>query len=594
MLFSLFAAAALLAAQPDTLQAVTVVADRGVVVSRTDTVLIQSGMDVSGALLQLPGLTVGDYGGAAGLKSVSLRGFGSAHTAIYLDGVRVGNVQSGQLDLGMLGMGSLGSVVADYAQNSVSFQTLRPVFREAPIAGTFRLQGGSFGTWKPYGRLDARLGERWSLSAHAAGIVSQGDFPLEDGSLRVNNDIKQLQAGADVWGLLEGGDFHGKVYYNGSKRGTPGSVSWPSEDRQNDRNLLAQAVLRKAFGPVYSLDVSAKASYDDLSYLSQWGDSRYEQTELQLNTAHKWRLQPWWTVSLAADLSWDGLKSDLYNASRLGTVAAAASAFRTERFQADLALEYAGVFDKGGVQWNSFSPSADLRFTLVDGLDAVAFGRRAYRTPTFNDLYYPDSGNPDLKPEDAWLADVGLDLNRELGAWALNARLDGYYNYLTNKITWAPVDEMGYIWLPYNVGKVQAKGLDALLAAQYAAGDWKTGGSVRYGWQKAVDKTPDSYTYDQQLAYIPVHTLVLTAHAAWKGWQAEGLFHLRAGREDGMGNKLDWNTLDVSLSKAFCLGKAGSLGFQVKAANLLDHHFELTSGYPMPGRSFLAGLEYKF
>ena len=585
----------MLAAQPDTLQAVTVVADRGVVVSRTDTVFIHSNSDVSGTLLQLPGLSVGDYGGAAGNKSVSLRGFGSAHTAIYLDGVRVGNVQSGQLDLGMLGMGSLGAVVADYAQNSLSFQTLRPVFHDSPVAGTVRVQGGSFGTWKPYGRMDFRLGEQWSLSAHAGGIISKGDFLLADDQRRVNNDIKQIQAGADLFGLLKGGDIHGKVYFNGSDRGTPGSIAYPSAtDRQKDRNVLGQAVLRKSFNRLYTLHLSAKASYDDLKYFSEWGNSRYEQTELQLNTVHKFHLQPWWTVSLAADLAWDGLKSDMYNESRVGTVVALASAFRAERFKADVALEYAGTFDKDGASWNSFSPSADLRYTLVNGLDVVAFGRRAYRTPTFNDLYYPGSGNKDLKPEDGWLADLGLDFVHSWCDWTVKARLDGYYNYLTNKITWAPADDTGMIWLPFNVGKVQAKGLDALLGADYAAGDWKVGGSVRYGWQKAVDKTPDSYTFDQQLAYVPVHTLVLTANAAWKGWRLEGLYHLRAGRTDAAGTNLDWNTLDCTLGKSICLGKAGSLSLQVRASNLLNRRFELNAGYPMPGRAFLGGLEYKF
>lgn len=594
MLFSFLTAAVLMAAQPDTLQAVTVVADHGVVVSRTDTVKIQSGTTVSEALLQFPGLSVGDYGGAAGLKSVSLRGFGGAHTAIYLDGVRVGNVQSGQLDLGMLGMGSLGTVVTDYAQNSVSFQTLRPVFLDRPVAGTVRLQGGSFGTWRPYGRLDFRLGKRWSLSAHANGIISKGNFPLEDGSKRLNNDIKQIQAGADIFGLLEGGDFHGKMYYNGSDRGTPGSLSWPSNDCQKDRNALTQVALRKAFGPLYTLHLSAKASYDDLQYLSEWGDTRYEQTELQLNSAHKFHILDWWTVSLAADLSWDGLKSNMYNESRLGTVAALASAFRTKRFKADLALEYAGVFDKGGAHWNSFSPSADLRFTILDGFDVVAFGRRAYQTPTFNDLYYPDSGNPELKPEDGWLTDLGLDFARSFSFVTIKARLDGFYNYLTNKITWAPADETGYFWLPYNVGKVQAKGLDAMAAADFVLGDWRLGFNYRYSWQKIVDKTPDSYTYDQQLAYVPIHTLVLSEYVSWKGWRLESLYHVRSGRTDGAGTNLDWNTLDCSLGKTFCLGKAGSLALQVKANNLMNRRFELNAGYPMPGRSFMGGIEYKF
>ena len=101
MLLSLLAGLFLMPAA-DTLQAVTVVADRGVVVSRTDTVSL-SQYDVAGSLMQVPGLYVGDYGFGAGLKSASLRGLGSAHTAIYVDGIRVGNVQSGQNDLGMLG-----------------------------------------------------------------------------------------------------------------------------------------------------------------------------------------------------------------------------------------------------------------------------------------------------------------------------------------------------------------------------------------------------------------------------------------------------------------------------------------------------------
>ena len=83
----------------DSLGAATVTADKGVVVSRIDVLPVSGTFSVSEVLNLSSGLHVGDNGGVAGLKSVSLRGLGSAHTAIYLDGVRVGNVQSGQNDL---------------------------------------------------------------------------------------------------------------------------------------------------------------------------------------------------------------------------------------------------------------------------------------------------------------------------------------------------------------------------------------------------------------------------------------------------------------------------------------------------------------
>ena len=76
MLFSILISAGLLLAdrpaepaeQPsDTLHAVTVTADKGVVISRTDTLHITNTSDITGELHQVPGLQLGDYGGFAGL-----------------------------------------------------------------------------------------------------------------------------------------------------------------------------------------------------------------------------------------------------------------------------------------------------------------------------------------------------------------------------------------------------------------------------------------------------------------------------------------------------------------------------------------------
>ena len=591
MLLSLLAGLFLMPAA-DTLQAVTVVADRGVVVSRTDTVSL-SQYDIAGSLLQVPGLYVGDYGFGAGLKSVSLRGLGSAHTAIYVDGIRIGNVQSGQNDLGMLGFENFSTTVVDYAQNSLSFQTARPVFGARPVAGRLRLGAGSFDTWQPYGRLDFRLSDRVSLSTHVSGNYTKGNYPLAEEGERTNNDLKQLRGGIDLFGLVDRGDWHTKVYYNSADRGTPGSLSWPSTDRQTDRNFFAQGSLRKRLSDDYQLRVSAKGSYDDLSYQSEWGDSNYYQTEFQLNTAQEYQLQPWWTLTLAADLQWDGLKGNMYDESRIGTVLALGSAFRTQRLQADLALEYGGTFENNGKDWNVISPSADLRLDLGCGLDLVAFGRRAYRVPTFNELYYPGYGNKDLKPEDAWLADLGLDWHLTRGAWTVTARADGFYNDLKNKIISAPSEDP-MVWLPYNVGKVQAWGADLLAGAQWNQDGRKAGFTARYGWQKALDKTPDSATYDSQIPYVARKTLVLTADGGYKGWTLSALFQLRDGRRDGTGALPAWRTLDLTAGKEFSFNDGMVLGVSVSARNLTDCRYDIIRDYPMPGRHFMAALEFRF
>ena len=593
----LFAAGLLVAETPDTLQAVTIVADKGVVVSRTDTVSIKNYTTAAEALLRVPGLGISDYGGLAGLKGVSLRGLGTAHTDIYLDGVRVSNFQSGQNDLGMLPLEVLGSAVVDYAQNSVSFRTAKPVFGDCPFGGQIGLQVGSFGTWMPSVRLNAKASERVSISAYASGILTKGDFPYGDGNTRrTGNDLKQIRAGYDVFGTLTGGEWQIKSYINASDRGTPGSLSWPSDDRQRDKNLVLQGFLRKAFSDLYTLNISAKGAWDGIFYQSAWGNSEYDFTNLQLNSSHTFRIADWWGVSLAADIERGTLKSPgLYDAARTAVIGALATAFRFERFQADLALEYRGTFDKGAKGLNSLSPSVDLRFTLFEGFDIVAFGRRAFRAPTFNELYYPGYGNPDLRPEDAWLFDLGIDWHTALSeSWALGLKVDGYYNSLKDKIISAPSADDPYVWLPYNVGKVQAKGADVALSLRYVGDRLAAGLSARYSYQSALDKTPDSYTFNQQIPYVAKNTVVLAGDVALAGWRLDAVWNLRSGRFDASGEMPAWNTLDLTLSKDFRLGRVGVLGLNVSARNLLDCRYELVRDYPMPGRSFLGGFTFKF
>lgn len=597
-LSSLLIAAGLLVAEtPDTLQAVTIVADKGVVVSRTDTLSISNNGTVADALLRLPGLGLSDYGGLAGLKGVSLRGLGTAHTDIYLDGVRVSNFQSGQNDLGMLPLETLGSAVVDYAQNSLSFRTARPVFGgNRAFAGRVSLQAGSFGTWLPSVRFDVKASERVSISAHAAGVFTKGNFPYGGGNtLREDNDLRQLRAGYDVFGTMTGGEWHIKSFINASDRGTPGSLSWPSADRQQDKNAVVQGSLRKAFSELYTLNVSAKGGWDNIYYISEWGNSNYDFTDLQLNTSHTFRLTSWWGVSLAADIERGTLKASGYDAARTAAVAALATAFRLERFKADLALEYNGTFDRGAQGLNSLSPSLDLRFTLTKGLDITAFGRRAFRAPTFNELYYPGYGNPALKPEDAWLTGIGLDWHTAFGeAWKLDAKADFFYNSLKDKIISAPSEADPYLWLPYNIGRVEAKGVDVSAALRYDDGLWTGGMSARYAWQSALDKTPDSYTLNQQIPYVARHTVTLAADIARAGWCFDALWNWRGGRFDASGAMPDWNTLDLTLRKRFTLGGDCALTLFVSAKDLLDCRYELVRDYPMPGRSVLGGIEFKF
>ena len=99
------------------------------------------------------------------------------------------------------------------------------------------------------------------------------------------------------------------------------------------------------------------------------------------------------------------------------------------------------------------------------------------------------------------------------------------------------------------------------------------------------------------LAAFPVDEegyIVIFDGSSLAGWRLDAVWNLRSGRFDANGEMPDWNTLDLSLSKDFRLGRVGVLGLNVTVRDLLDCRYELVRDYPMPGRSVLGGFTFKF
>lgn len=598
LLNSILFSAALLVAEPtDTLSKAIVIADRGAVVSRVDTISISNPQGSIVSLTNsLPGLLLSDYGGVSGGKTISLRGLGASHTAIYVDGLKVSNLQTGQSDLGLLDLGSFGRAFVDYAQNSVSFQSLAPVFSEGKnIGGAVSFHSGSFGTYTPGASIDLRLSPRVSLRTSVGGVFSEGDFRYGSGLRRKDNDIKQVRGGFDFFGSADNASWRAKAYINSSDRGTPGSVSYPSEDRQRDLMSFVQGSLHKRVSGLYSIDLAAKGSWDRILFKSAWGDSDYHQSEYQLHSTHSFNINRWLTTSIVAGASYASLDSDMYNASRWSSEATATASCRIRWFSANLELAYNGYYDRHHPARNYFTPSADLSFTVFRGFKLVGFARRAPRVPNFNELYYVGYGNPDLKAEDAFLSDVGVEYRRAVSRHlGIVSKIDGFHNVLKDKITSAPTAENPNIWLPFNIGKVLSSGLDASFALDFAKGETLAHFTARYSFQNAEDRTRGSSNYGSQIPYVARHSLYLGAKSSYRLWSTEVKWTYRASRRDSSGPLPRWNTLDLSFGRELRLRHCGPVLLKVDMENLCSQRYELVRDYPMPSFSITGGVEFKF
>ena len=81
--------------------------------------------DLSEAVKRFSGVTVQDYGGIGGLKTVSVRSLGAKHTAVCYDGVTVTDAQSGQVDISRFSLDNVDMISLSIGQADDIFQTAR-------------------------------------------------------------------------------------------------------------------------------------------------------------------------------------------------------------------------------------------------------------------------------------------------------------------------------------------------------------------------------------------------------------------------------------------------------------------------------------
>ncbi|WP_448216087.1 TonB-dependent receptor domain-containing protein [Endozoicomonas sp. 2B-B] len=103
---------------------------------------------------------------------------------------------------------------------------------------------------------------------------------------------------------------------------------------------------------------------------------------------------------------------------------------------------------------------------LTENFRIVASYGTAFRAPSFNDLYYPDAGNPNIKPETSKNAELALKGHHAIGNWSVAI----FQNDIEDLIAWAPSAADQNKWVPSNVDEARIKGIEAVV--QKRIDDW--------------------------------------------------------------------------------------------------------------------------
>lgn len=609
-------------------------------------------LQLSDAVKRFSGVTVKDYGGVGGLKTVSVRSLGAQHTVIGYDGIAITDCQTGQIDLGRFSLENVDRVALSNGQDDNIFQparffasagvlhieTLAPEFEaEERTHLRAKVKAGSWGLANPSFRIERKAGRKWALTGDAEWMSSDGRYPFtlyygdeNDASSREkrqNTEVRAWRAEAGLYGTFSSREqWRLKAYYYQSSRGLPAAATYyynHSNQHLWDKNAFVQSNYRKEFGQRFALRLAGKWNwsyqrYLDPDYKGSTGqtENNYYQQEYYLSASALWRALDNLSFSLATDGSVNRMNADLRAFAkpvRYSWLTALAGKYVTDWMTLSASVlatwvhEDAERGNSAGIHRKlspyvgvSFKPFAAEEFRLR------AFYKDIFRLPSFNDLYYGQTGNIGLKPENARQLNVGLTYTKRICDVIpyLTLTADAYMNRVTDKIVAIPTKNL-FVWSMVNLGKVDIKGMDVTgsLGIRPCEG-YALNLSGNYTYQRALDvtapdpSTAEGKTYKHQIAYTPrvSGSGQAVLETPWVDLSYAVLF---SGKRYMLGQNIAENRLpeyadhSVSARREF-RWRDVSASVAVEVLNLADKNYEIVKNFPMPGRSFrvTVGIDY--
>lgn len=614
-------------------------------------------LQVSDAVKYFSGVTVKDYGGVGGLKTVSVRSLGAAHTAVSYDGIVLSDCQTGQVDIGRFSLDNVDMLSLYNGQSDNIFQparsiasaallnirTLAPVFREhSSVNGKVSVKTGSFGLFNPVLLVRKKFTDVFSASVSGELLTAGGAYPylMDYGSAdgvtseekRVNSDVTNVRLeGAFYANFEDGSDGSLKAYYYDSERGLPGATIFYNENaftsqRAHDRTFFVQSHFGTDLSEEVSVLLNAKynsgyLNYLDTAVLNDAGYERsiYRQQEYYASFAMLYKAFRNISFSFSSDGFVNTLDADYENElltaafphpvryswlSALSAKYVSENLLGTASLLSTVAREMVVDGAEAAPNRQKLSPYLSVTYKPFESYDLRFrfFYKDVFRMPTFNDLYYTRVGNAALKPEQTDQLNAGITWSVSPGSFCslISLTVDAYRNYVKDKIVALPTRKNILLWSMTNLGKVQTDGLDITFETGLSFSD-KIGLSLggAYSYMKALDlTTPGGNTYQHQIPYTP--RVSGSARAALETpWVDVAYSLLWSGkRYSGYQNYAE-NSLpgyadhSISVSREFGFMHQKII-INAEALNILNKNYAIIRWYPMPGRSFRTTIAWKW
>ncbi|MGR9052954.1 MAG: TonB-dependent receptor domain-containing protein [Gammaproteobacteria bacterium] len=398
---------------------------------------------VEEALRGMAGINIANNGGLGKNTSIFLRGTESDHVLVLIDGVRVGSVTTGttafehlpiyEIDHIEVVRGPRSSLYGSEALGGIiHIHTRRGADR--PVQPNFSVGAGSHDRFRASGGVSGDIGDSWynlnishqksnGFNSCSSGF-NFGCFSVEPDNDGYRNESGTARAGHKFGDflLLEGHALYasGRSEYDGS------------EFSGNVLDFVQQTVGGQAkmrFADFWHTTLKVGESKDRAdTHFNEIDTGRFNTTRVSFSVQNDFYPADNHVVSLGYDYLDDSVDTSnaLSETSRddHGLYA---------QYQGDIGQQQIvlGFRDDHNQQFGRYDTwNAAWGYSFDNGLQLSASYGTAFKAPTFNELYFPSFGNPNLSPERSRSYELGVSGRHFDIDWAVN----GYLTYISQLI----------------------------------------------------------------------------------------------------------------------------------------------------------------
>jgi len=577
--------------------------------------ILESGAQNVGEILQSRlGVEVRRYGSLGAPSYIALRGCSAYQTLVMVDGRPANSVSDGIADMSQFPIDNIerievvrGPASALYGANALG-GVVNIITKDAKNEGVsldLNLGLGSFGTQigrVNFGTAHTNIKAYFTISNNSStGWRKNSAYDNHNFTGRLAYDAGNV------------GNFEFRGGYHKAKLGLPGvnyeldPITWekillderyasdPSHNQEDEKEYAVLEYSKRAENSKLML----KAYGSDDQRRDRNPDEPRDDSHKNVTQGVEAQLDTLYGLTLGTDIHQDKYrqKNEISAKTTIDEKTLNESIFLQETASFKPVIGTLGVrFDNHSQYGSQINPSFNLVFQPQETVKFSFSMRRGFRAPTFCDLYQPYTdfvdyqaeGNRNLKPEKAWAYDFGLE--HQLGDILLS-RLTLFRTNIEDLIDWSPVDSNNPagLWTPSNVDQAYTQGIEVELIQQILPG---LSHSINYTYLESLGKGETEDTYEiapykprnranYRISYGFNFGLNISLGADYVGEQWSG-----AGKT---GDRLpEYILLNLRVAQ-----KIRGIEAYVSLDNLLDKRYETVFGYPMPGRTIMAGISWR-